>query len=92
MNNTILTVLIFFIQINDPKLSEENSSKTNGELHEESESEVSNNSDSEDLTDDQFGVLEIDESDNEIQFKTPPQVKKVIKRYSAQKRITNRKA
>lgn len=39
-------------------------------------------SDVEDETDDQFGVLEIDESDDEIQFKTPPQVKKVIKRSS----------
>ncbi|KAL0271381.1 UNVERIFIED_CONTAM: hypothetical protein PYX00_008485 [Menopon gallinae] len=83
----------FNFKINDPAMSEEQiGSKTNGELHEGSESDVSNNSDSEDLTDDQFGVLEIDESDNEIQFKTPPQVKKVIKRYSAQKRITNRRA
>lgn len=39
-------------------------------------------SDYEDETDDQYGVLEIDESDDEIQFKTPPQVKKVIKRSS----------
>lgn len=46
------------------------------------DSEKVNKDDNNSENEDQSRVLEIDESDNEIQFKTPPQVKKVMKKAS----------
>lgn len=79
----------FNFKVNDPSCDTVNNAnkisnggRASNENGNGSDTDSSIDSDYEDETDDQFGVLEIDESDDEIQFKTPPQVKKVIKRSS----------